>query len=164
MALLTITDLPGLFPRAEPFAENRLVVGNPAPDFTGNTLDGGEIRLSDLKGSVVAVSFWASWCEPCKAEMLELQSAVLNYSETGFAVLAINAGEEISLVSAFVSGLKLSLPVLLDPDKTIYQRYQVPVLPVTVWIDANGIIRAQHIGSLDQKLIARYLEMLTPVP
>jgi peroxiredoxin len=164
MAVLTITGLPDLFPRTEQFPGNLLTVGNPVPDFTGNTLDGRQIHLSDLKGSIVAVSFWASWCEPCKAEMPVLQSAVLNYSDARFVVLAVNAGEDESSVNSFVSGLNITMPVILDPDKTIFKRYNVVVLPVTIWIDSQGIVRAEHIGSLDQKLIASYMEMLTRAP
>ena len=162
MAVLTVTGLPNLFSRTEQSAGNGITIGEPAPGFTGHTLDGRQISLSDLKGSIVAVSFWASWCEPCKTEMPVLQSATHQYSKAHLLVLAVNSGEEKSVISSFVSEMKLTMPVLLDPDQTISKRYHVVVLPVTVWIDPQGVVRAEQIGPLDPKMIASYMDLLTP--
>jgi peroxiredoxin len=139
---------------------NRLRIGQPAPDLTARTLDGRRMSLRDLQGSSVAISFWASWCEPCKAEMPELQGAATRYANTGLVVLAVNAGEPDPIVSTFVTDLKLTLPVLLDPDMAIMKRYSIVALPVTVWVDAKGIVRAEHFGALDRGLIDRYVTSL----
>ena len=76
-------------------------------------------------------------------------------------MLAINAGETANVVSAYVSAMKLTLPVILDPDKTGSRQYTVVDLPITMWIDTQGIVRAEQIGPLDQKMIASYMQMLT---
>ncbi len=98
MAVLMITGLPNLFPGASQSAGSLVSIGKPAPGFSGNTLDGRQIHLSDLKGSIVALSFWASWCEPCKTELPVLQDAAQTYSKAGLKVLAVNAGEEKGVV------------------------------------------------------------------
>jgi peroxiredoxin len=134
--------------------------GQPAPDFSATTLDGKQIRLSDLKGSTVAISFWASWCIPCKTELPELQKAALRYSNMQLIILAVNAGEPESVARAFISSFNASFPVLLDPDKTIVDLYHVSPLPITFWIDSKGIVKMEQLGPLDQDLIDRYMAQL----
>ena len=141
-----------------------VIFGQPAPDFSATTLDGKQIRLSDLKGSTVAVSFWASWCIPCKTELPELQKASVRYSNKQLIILAVNAGEPESIVRAFISGFNISFPVLLDQDKTITSKYHVSPLPITFWIDANGVVKAEQLGPLDQDLIDRYMVLLAKQP
>jgi peroxiredoxin len=68
------------------------------------------------------------------------------------------------VVSAFASEMKLTLPILLDPDQTIFNQYHVVALPVTIWIDPQGIVRAETLGPLDQKMIASYMDLLTNTP
>jgi peroxiredoxin len=167
VAIATMTGFPHTLVQTQQTSAssaNRLHMGQPAPDLTARTLDGRRMSLSDLQGSPVAISFWASWCEPCKAEMPELQSAAARYADTGLVVLAVNAGEPDSVVSAFVTNLKLTLPVLLDPDMTIMRRYGVVALPVTVWVDAKGVVRAEHLGALNKELIDRYVSGLIEKP
>jgi len=137
-----------------------IIFGKPAPDFSATTLDGKQIRLSELKGSIVAISFWASWCVPCKTELPELQKASLKYPNQQLIILAVNAGEPESIVRAFISNFNSTFPILLDPDKTITSEYFVSPLPITFWIDANGVARAEQIGPLDQDLIDRYMVSL----
>jgi cytochrome c biogenesis protein CcmG, thiol:disulfide interchange protein DsbE len=138
--------------------------GQPAPDFSATTLDGKQVRLSDLKGSTVAISFWASWCIPCKTELPELQKASTRYSNKQLIILAVNAGEPESIVRAFISDFNISFPVLLDQDKTITSQYHVSPLPITFWVGANGVLKAEQIGPLDQELIDRYMASLVEQP
>jgi peroxiredoxin len=163
MAIVTLTGFPVIKTQASAPAINGLAIGQPAPDFTANTLDGTQIRLSDLKGAPVAISFWATWCVPCKTELPELQSAAARYSRAKVQILTVNAGESESAVSDYLSELNLKLNVLLDPDKEIMSSYGIMVLPVTVWVDAKGVARAEHIGPLDQSLIDRYVADLTKI-
>jgi hypothetical protein len=79
-------------------------------------------------------------------------------------VLAVNGGEEKSVVSSFVTRMNLSLPVILDLDKTIFNQYNVVVLPVTVWVDPQGVVRAEQIGPLDSKMVANYVDLLSRSP
>jgi peroxiredoxin len=163
MAAVTLTGFPVTSTQAGAPAINGLSIGQPAPDFSARTLDGAQIRLSDLKGPLVAISFWATWCVPCKSELPELQSAAGRYSSSHLQILTVNAGESKSAVSAYLSEVNLKLNVILDPDKQIMSRYGIMVLPVTVWVDAKGVVRAEHIGPLDQSLIDRYVADLTKI-
>jgi peroxiredoxin len=163
MAAVTLTGFPAIKAQAGAPAINGLAIGQPAPDFTARTLDGNQIRLSDLKGSPVAMSFWATWCVPCKTELPELQSASLRYSSAHLQILPVNAGESESVVSTYLSKLNLNLNVVLDPDKEIMSRYGIIVLPVTVWVDGKGVVRAEHIGPLDHSLIDRYVADLMAI-
>lgn len=160
MAVVTVTGLPNFnMPAASTPA--LLGIGQPAPVFSASTLDGGKVNLSDLKGSIVAITFWATWCEPCKAEMPTLQSAADRYHNKNLKILAVDDGETEDTINPFVTGLKLSLPIVLDPDKTIIGQYQVIVLPVTVWVDTHGLVRFEQIGALDQPLIGSYMAKLS---
>ena len=163
MAIVTLTGFPMINTQAGASAINGLVIGQLAPDFTARTLEGPQIRLSDLKGSPVAISFWATWCVPCKTELPELQSAASRYSSVQVQILTVNVGESESVVSSYLSELNLKLNVLLDPDKEIMSHYGIMVLPVTVWVDGKGVVRAEHIGPLDRSLIDRYVADLTKI-
>ncbi len=131
--------------------------GQPAPDFTATTLNGETIRLSDLRGHPVALNFWATWCGPCRLEMPELEAAQSRYREAGLVILTINAGEDAEKVQAYLDELGLTLTVVLDPQGTLLDLYEVRALPTTVWIDEEGFIRAEHLGPLDAALIDRYV-------
>lgn len=135
----------------------RAVSGQPAPDFTATTLDGATLRLSDLRGHPVALNFWATWCGPCRLEMPELEAAQARYRDSGLVILAVNAGESAEDIQAYVEELGLTLTVILDLQGAILDLYEVRALPTTVWVDGEGIIRAEHLGPLDAQLIDRYI-------
>ncbi len=132
-------------------------VTEPAPDFTGISLDGEAITLSDLRGRPVAINFWATWCGPCRVEMPALQSASEQYSEDEFVLLAVNAGETEEQVRRFIDELDLTFTVIVDREEVIVDQYLVRVFPTTVWIDADGNVVAEHFGPLSENLIERYL-------
>jgi thiol-disulfide isomerase/thioredoxin len=112
----------------------------------------------------VAINFWASWCAPCKTELPELQKAALKYPDRQLVILAVNAGEPEGVVRAFISGFNSTFPILLDPEKIIASAYYVGPLPITFWIDADGVARAEQIGPLDLDLIERYMVSLAQQP
>jgi peroxiredoxin len=132
----------------------------PAPNFAASTPGGQEIELSALRGSPVALNFWATWCVPCRAEMPELQSAATRYRDQGLVVLGVNGGETANQVKAYVDELKLTFPIVLDPDGMIANSYGVYAMPTTIWIDAESIIRAKHLGPLTENDIDRYMASL----
>ncbi len=136
------------------------VVGAPAPDFELTELDGAAVRLSDLRGQVVALNFWATWCTPCRDEMPLLEAALERYGSKGLAILAIDADEPASLVADFRDELGLSLPLLLDPGGEVQQLYRVRGYPTTYFIDRDGIIQVQHMGILSEGQLERYLGSL----
>lgn len=121
-------------------------IGGPAAAFTLNDLEGRPVSLADYKGKVVLLNFWATWCEPCKKEMPEIQAAYEKRKEEGFVVLAVNFGENPDPTASFVHHGRLTFPVLLDRRADVAERYGVINLPVTFFIDPEGIIRERIFG------------------
>ncbi len=133
------------------------VLGAPAPDFTLAALDGGTVTLSSLRGKVVLINFWATWCGPCEAEMpaIEREYSVLRGPE--FEVLAIDLDEPADLVQAFVTRLGLTFPILLDPGAAVNDLYRIRGYPTTFIVDRDGIIVRQHIGYMSDRQLRNYL-------
>jgi cytochrome c biogenesis protein CcmG/thiol:disulfide interchange protein DsbE len=121
-------------------------VGFAAPDFTLETRDGGAIRLSDLRGQVVVLNFWATWCPPCRAEMPALQQVYAKYRDQGFAVLAVDVAEGEAQVTPFADQQGLTFPILLDRDGSVSNLYQVRAMPSTYFVDRSGVIRQVTLG------------------
>lgn len=132
-------------------------VGQPAPGFSANTPDGQKIDLGGFRGSPVALNFWATWCAPCGLEMPELQNAVTRYSDQNLVVLGVNAAEPADQVKSYMAELKLTFPTVIDEDGSIANQYGVYAFPTTIWIDAQGVIRARHLGPLTTSDIDRYV-------
>ena len=122
------------------------VIGVPAPSFETTDLDGRPVTLADYRGRVVLLNFWATWCEPCKKEMPEIQAAYERLKEHGFVVLAVNFGESPDPAAAFTHHGRLTFPVLLDRKVNVAARYGVVNLPVSFFIDPAGIIRERLFG------------------
>jgi len=122
--------------------------GFPAPDFTLETLDGQTVKLSTLRGKVVLINFWASWCPPCKAEMPAIQHVHDDYSDQGLVILAVNASNQDTLANAqtFLANKNLTFLVLLDISGGTGKLYRVNSFPTTFFIAPNGIIREVVIG------------------
>jgi thiol-disulfide isomerase/thioredoxin len=136
------------------------VIGEPAPDFTLQAAGGETVRLADLRGRPLAINFWATWCEPCRAEMPALQRAADRYADQGFTVLAVNFDEAEADVLAFGEALGLTMPLLLDPGGAVQRLYRVIGYPTTYFVDDDGRLAAQHIGVLDDRLLETYLEQI----
>ena len=132
---------------SEPIA----AVGNAAPDFQLQNLDGQSITLSDLKGKPVLINFWATWCGPCVSEMPYIQEIHEEWSGKGLAMLAVNVGDSPSEVEHFLQNHNLSLPVLLDTKKVVAQKYNIRAFPTTFFLDKDGIIQVKVIGAFPNK-------------
>lgn len=132
---------------SEPIA----AVGNVAPDFQLQNLDGQSITLSDLKGNPVLVNFWATWCGPCVSEMPYIQEIHEEWSDRGLMVLAINIGDSAAEAEQFLHDHNLSLPVLLDTKKVVAQKYNIRAIPTTFFIDKDGIVQVKVIGAFPDK-------------
>lgn len=124
----------------------RPVIGRSAPVFSLDSLAKESVNLSDFKGQVVLINFWASWCMPCRTEMLDLQTAYEAYRDQGFVILAIDVGEPQRMAAAFAQEFGLTFPVLLDSNSRIAQRYGVRALPSSFFVDQEGILRDIVIG------------------
>ena len=126
-------------------------VGKAAPNFQLQNLDGQSISLSELKGKPVLVNFWATWCGPCVSEMPYIQEIYGEWSGKGLVVLTINIGDSSSEAEQFLQDHNLSLPVLLDTNKAVAQRYNIRGIPTTFFIDKDGIIQVKVIGAFPNK-------------
>jgi thiol-disulfide isomerase/thioredoxin len=122
--------------------------GFSAPDFTLDLLGGGQVTLSELRGKVVVVNLWASWCPPCRAEMPAIEKVYQAYADLGLVVLGVNTTyqDSESAAQAFVNEYGLTFPIPLDLDGSVSQRYALNGLPTTFFIDRKGIIRSVIVG------------------
>jgi len=118
-------------------------------DFSLPTLTGENQSLSDLKGKVVFLNFWATWCGPCRSEMPSMEALHNSYREKGLEILAVNSGENQAQVLAFMTGNQLSFPVALDMDGKVSMAYGIQAIPTSFLIDREGKIIARLVGSLD---------------
>ncbi len=120
--------------------------GDRAHDFSLPSLDGKSVTLSDLKGAVVIVDFWASWCGPCKKELPALDRLAAKYSGK-VVVLAVNIDKDRKKADAFLSQAKVSsATVLLDPAGKVAAAYDVPTMPSSYVVDSHGIIKHVQAG------------------
>jgi peroxiredoxin len=147
----------GVAPPADTAAAPAPVVGAPAPDFTLSDLSGAQVLLSNYKGQVVLLNFWATWCGPCKLEMPTLQRHYVDYQAQGLVVLGVEAGEPKAEVQAFATEQRLSFPVLPDENSTVTDLYRVSALPTTFLIDRQGVIVRQQKGMMDEAQVDGYL-------
>jgi len=122
--------------------------GHPAPDFVLPALDGAEVELSALRGRVVLVNFWATWCKPCEDEMPAMQRlyTALAGGGDGFELLAVSVDEGDDEVRAFRDRLALGFPILRDPGKRAASAYQTFRFPESWLIDADGVVVARYVG------------------
>lgn len=118
----------------------------PAPDFTLKSSTGENIKLSELRGNVVMVNFWASWCGPCRQEMPILQQLYDRYQDMGFVLLGVNVDEESALADKMLKDIPVNFPVLYDNENSVSKQYQVKAMPSTFMVDRDGTIRFLHKG------------------
>ena len=129
-------------------------VGHPAPALTLPGLGGGRLSLKSMRGKVVVLNFWATWCSPCKSEMPLLQRWYQGVKRKGVVVLGVDQQEGRKDVSPFVQQVHVTYPIALDTDGVASAQYDVAGLPTTLVIDRHGIVRSFKPGILD----ASYLQ------
>lgn len=142
----------GVIRRLVPDASAAPRITGIAPDFEWNAPDGKTVKLSDLRGKVVVINFWATWCRPCREEMPAMQR-VARSSDAVF--LAVDLMEDGAKVRSFMDSLALDrLTPLLDLDGAVARRYAVLQLPQTFFVDATGVIRHIELGgTLDEAAV-----------
>ena len=141
--------------------------GFPAPDLTLDQLGGGQITLSQLRGKVVMVNLWASWCAPCRIEMPAIEKVYRAYKDKGLAVLGVNSTFQDSEADAlaFVQEMNLTFPILLDYTGSVSHRYQLRALPSTYFVDRQGVIRVAVFGAMNDALIeSKVAELIKEIP
>lgn len=136
-----------------------------ALDFTGKTSTGQLVKLSDYRGKVVLLDFWASWCGPCKKEFPFLVQLHRKLQDKNFVVLAINLDTDAVKMQDFLSKQKPgpAFPILVDPGGKLPVLYDVEGMPTTVLIDKKGIVRYRHLGFTakdKKKLVQEVIDLL----
>lgn len=122
------------------------LTGQSAPDFALKSDSGQNLRLSEFRGDVVMVNFWATWCGPCRQEMPLLDELYSRYGRVGFNLLGVNIDDDQSKAMDMITELGVSFPVLFDSRKEVSKLYDVDAMPVTVLIDREGTVRYVHQG------------------
>ncbi|MEO8836039.1 MAG: TlpA disulfide reductase family protein [Caldimonas sp.] len=129
-------------------ASSAIAPATPAPDFALHAMGGSNLRLTEQRGRVVMVNFWATWCGPCRQEMPQLNRLYEKYRSSGFVLLGVNVDDDQSKAAEVAKKLGVTFPVLLDTDKTVSKLYDVSTMPSTVIIDREGKVRYVHRGYL----------------
>ena len=117
-----------------------------APDFTLKSHEGENIRLSEYRGEVVLINFWASWCGPCRQEMPVLSALHDKYRALGFTVLGVNVESDTRKARKLLQDRPVSFPVVFDSDSVVSKQYDVVAMPSTVLVDRDGNMRYLHKG------------------
>lgn len=121
-------------------------LSGPAPDFALTTLDGEKVKLSDLKGHVVMINFWASWCGPCRQEMPLLNDIYASYKKAGFVLLGVNLDESAEDAKAFLKKTPVNFPVLMDSKGQVADLYKNQAMPSSYFVDRKGDLVYLHQG------------------
>jgi len=124
------------------------LVGSPAPEIVLKDLQGQEVKLSDLRGKIVLLNFWATWCKPCKEEMPAMQASYDKLRDQGFVVLAVNELEDVDKVIEHIRTHRHTFLVVMDHDNRVANRYGVVGLPASFLIDRQGVVREHIFGNL----------------
>ena len=124
----------------------RVPSGTVAAPFDLKSLDGTSVQLADMKGKVVVVNFWATWCGPCKDEMPAFERLRRQLDPERFALLTITTDLQREGIKHFLANLHVQLPVLFDEDQDVSHAYMVRALPTTVFIDRQGALLGRAVG------------------
>lgn len=141
-------------------AEAATVTSGIAPDFTVQTLDGQTVSLSDFKGQVVLINFWATWCPPCVRETPRLVRVAETYKDEGLVVLGINTTyqDEPSKVQQFARDYDVPYPILLDTEGVVGEKYPSRLMPTTYLIDRDGRIVHTKVGEVDEATLTEQIK------
>jgi peroxiredoxin len=127
-------------------ARAEIKTGDRARDFEQKTFSGATLKLSSLRGKVVLLDFWASWCEPCKKELPVLAKMAPKLRERGVEIVAVNIDERKENAEAFLREHGLRLTVVQDQAQSIVKEYEPPKMPTSFIIDRAGVVRAVNEG------------------
>jgi peroxiredoxin len=143
-------------------AEAAALTSDVAPNFRLQTLDGQTVSLSDFKGKVVLINFWATWCPPCVRETPRLVRVAETYKNQGLVMLGINTTfqDDPVKVRQFARGQGISYPVLLDPEGAASEKYSSRLMPTTYLIDRNGKIVHTKVGEVDEATLTEQVKVV----
>lgn len=137
-----------------------LALEQAAPDFALPDLEGNTVWLSELRGKIVIVTFWATWCPPCQGEVEEFIAMYPELTNSGVALLAVNYREDADTVYRYIRDKHINYPVLLDTRGHLAYAYGVRGIPTSLFIDDSGILRYIQRGGLTRDMISRILDTL----
>ncbi|MBS3918286.1 MAG: TlpA family protein disulfide reductase [Deltaproteobacteria bacterium] len=166
LPLLLILCLGSLFPLFH--CAQRTKDPASAPDFTLKTIEGHEVALSGLRGKVVLLDFWATWCGPCKESIPHLIQLYKSYQDKGFELIGMSTDKagDVEMVRRFVKSMDIPYPIIMTPDE-VARNYKVTGLPTTVLIDKEGKVREKIVGfnsAIGQQIAARVEELTSEKP
>ena len=165
--VFTLMLLAAPTPAATPAQTMTPVADRPAaPDFALKDVDGKRHRLSENRGKVVLVNFWATWCPPCRREMPSMQRAWTQLKGENFEMLAVNVGEDEDTIFGFTfsTGVELTFPILLDRDAQVIKVWSVIALPTSFIVDPQGRIVYRAVGGRewdDPELLKKIRELMS---
>jgi len=125
---------------------DQIHTGAPAPQFQLNSNNGKPLSLADLKGRIVLVNFWASWCGPCRKEMPLLEQLNRQYRSKGVTLVGVNVEPDSAAATDWLKATPVSFPILFDVDSKVSKLYQVEGMPNTVILDRKGNVQYIHRG------------------
>ncbi|WAA11050.1 redoxin domain-containing protein [Fervidibacillus albus] len=140
-----------------------LEIGEKAPEFVLETLNGETLALKDLRGKTVLLNFWASWCPPCREEMPDMQKVYEQFKDENIEIVAVNltyGRETVEKAKNFQQELNLTFPIPLDKKAEVTKLYQIIPIPASYFIDRDGIIRDTKIGPMTEDEIIEKLEKI----
>ncbi len=136
--------------------------GKTTPDFSLETLDGKQIRLSELSGQGVLINFWATSCTYCLEEMPAIERQYQKYKDQGIEVLGVNIRENYATVSGYVRRLGVTFPILMDRSGEITKQYQVGALPHSIFLAPDGTVKSIYIGEMKEAVIESHFKSILP--
>ena len=140
-AVLTMTCLAVLSRAAAP-----TLVGKEAPDFVLKAMDGKNLRMSEFRGQVVLVNFWARWAGDSRLEMPALDRINTTYNRAGLVVLGVSVDEDLARAREFAGAMKVSYPIMFDTGADIGRDYLLQTMPMTILVDRAGVVRYSNVG------------------
>jgi peroxiredoxin len=127
-------------------APTQSMVGKDAPDFVLKAADGTNLRLSEFRGQVVLVNFWARWANESRREIPALNRINMTYQRAGLVVLGISVDEDVRRAHEFADSMRVSYPMMFDSGADIGRDYQLGKMPMTILVDRSGVVRYAHVG------------------
>lgn len=143
------------------------LIGKKAPDFALKDINNKPFNLSSLRGKVVILNFWATWCPPCRAEMPSLNNLYREFRNKGLEVVAISTDRYSSIIKDYISKNPIDFTVLIDTDNKVSRQFKVFSIPTTFLIDRNGIIIERYLGEenwASPEIKKKIKEALTGIP